>query len=110
VVLKIKDGPTLYHSGDTPVYFSDLELIGKRHKPDLALINIGGHFGMEPDMAAEAAEKIGAKVTVPHHYKFFPVLAQNPDAFVKVAKDEGVKTLVMNPGDVIEFEGKDLKR
>ena len=50
-VLIIKNGPTLYHSGDT-AYFKDMETIGEQYQIDLALLNIGGHFGMEPRMAA----------------------------------------------------------
>jgi len=41
-VIKIKNGPTIYHSGDT-AYFNDMALIGEQ-KIDVALINIGGHF------------------------------------------------------------------
>jgi L-ascorbate metabolism protein UlaG (beta-lactamase superfamily) len=49
-VIEIKNGPTLYDTGDT-AYFEDMKLISE-FKPDLAIINIGGHFGMEPDQAA----------------------------------------------------------
>ena len=51
----IKDGPTIYDSGDT-AYFKDMETIGEEYPIDLALLNIGGHFGMEPRMAAKAAK------------------------------------------------------
>jgi len=40
-VLKIKDGPTIYHTGDT-AYFKDMEVVGEVYAPDVALINIGG--------------------------------------------------------------------
>ncbi len=60
-VLTIKDGPTIYDSGDT-AYFKDMETIGEQYSIDLALLNIGGHFGMEPRMAAKAAQSVGAKL------------------------------------------------
>lgn len=69
-VIVIQGGPTIYHSGDT-AYFKDMETIGETYHPDLALLNIGGHFGMEPPMAAKAASAVKAKVVVPMHYKTF---------------------------------------
>ncbi|MEP6705430.1 MAG: metal-dependent hydrolase, partial [Acidobacteriota bacterium] len=58
-VLVIKDGPTIYHSGDT-AYFKDMETVGEQYAIDVALLNIGGHFGMEPRMAARAAKSVRA--------------------------------------------------
>lgn len=107
VILKIKDGPTIYHTGDT-AYFKDMELIGEL-APDLALINIGGHFGMEPDMAVRAAATVKAKLVVPHHYASFPVLTQNADGFVAALKKKGIPSKVMEPGSSIVFEGKNPK-
>jgi len=40
-VIMIKDGPTIYHSGDT-AYFKDMETIGESYAIDVALLNIGG--------------------------------------------------------------------
>ena len=57
-VIIIKNGPTIYDSGDT-AYFKDMETIGETYSIDAALLNIGGHFGMEPKMAAKAGP-IGA--------------------------------------------------
>ena len=42
-VLIIKNGPTIYHSGDT-AYFKDMETIVEHYKIDVALLNIVGHF------------------------------------------------------------------
>jgi len=107
-VLKIKDGPTIYHTGDT-AFFKDMELIGKFHQPDVALINIGGHFGMEPPMAAMAAIAIRAKFVVPHHYGTFPILTPNADEFSKRVKKKRIRSIVMEPGSSITFDGKKLK-
>src|SRR5918997_2261986 len=79
-VLIIKGGPTIYHSGDT-AYFRDMETVGEQYQVDLALLNIGGHFGMEPRMAARAAQSVRAKLAVPQHFATFPGIAENPNLF-----------------------------
>src|SRR5918911_287577 len=84
-VLIIKDGPTVYHSGDT-AYFKDMETIGEEYQIDVALLNIGGHFGMEPRMAARAAKSVRARLAIPQHYATFPGIAQNSDDFAAELK------------------------
>jgi L-ascorbate metabolism protein UlaG (beta-lactamase superfamily) len=73
-VIAIKNGPTFYHSGDT-AYFKDLETIGENYSIDIALLNIGGHFGMEPRMAAKAAQSVRARIAIPQHFGTFDVVA-----------------------------------
>jgi L-ascorbate metabolism protein UlaG (beta-lactamase superfamily) len=107
-VLQIKNGPTIYHTGDT-AYFKDMELIGEQYQPDIALVNIGGHFGMEPAMAARAAATVRAKFAVPHHYRTFPVLTQDPKFFSEELLKRGVGYVYMEPGSSIRFDGKTLK-
>ena len=104
-VLIIKDGPTIYDTGDT-AYFSDMKLIREQFHPDVGLINIGGHFGMEPDMAALAAKTVGVKLAIPHHYATFPILTPNPDAWVKAVEKAHIDALVMKPGSSFEFKGR----
>ncbi|MDH4229932.1 MAG: metal-dependent hydrolase [Nitrospirota bacterium] len=101
-VLHIKDGPTIYDTGDT-AYFDDMKLIGECGCIDLALVNIGGHFGMEADMAARAVKAVGAKFAVAHHYGTFPVLTPNADGFKKAV---GSRYLDMAPGQTIAFQGR----
>jgi L-ascorbate metabolism protein UlaG (beta-lactamase superfamily) len=108
-VLYILDGPTIYDTGDT-AYFSDMKLIGAHAAPDLALINIGGHFGMEPDMAVEAAAAVKPRWVVPMHYKTFPVLTQSAEPFAAALRKRNIEPLVLQPGDSVTFEGKELKR
>ena len=45
----------VYHLGDTCL-FSDLQLVGKRHPIDIALMCIGGHYTMDRHDAVDAAE------------------------------------------------------
>lgn len=108
-ILKIKDGPTIYHTGDT-AYFKDMEVIGKHTRPDIALINIGGHFGMEPDMAAEAAAAVRARLVVPHHYGTFPVLTPDAKIFSAALKKKRIPIRVLEPGASISFDGNKPSR
>lgn len=105
-VLKIKNGPTIYHSGDT-AYFSDMRLIGE-YAPDVALLNIGGHFGMEPAAAVNAAKAVHARLVIPHHYGTFPVLTQDPKPFAADLTKKGIPVRVMQPGTSLAFKGKKL--
>jgi L-ascorbate metabolism protein UlaG (beta-lactamase superfamily) len=106
-VLIIKNGPTIYHSGDT-AYFKDMETIGEEYQVDLALLNIGGHFGMEPRMAAKAAKSVRAKLAVPQHFATFPGITQNSDAFAAELKKLRIPFYEMKPGETISFRGKQL--
>ncbi|HYA29504.1 MAG TPA: metal-dependent hydrolase [Acidobacteriota bacterium] len=105
-VIRIKNGPTIYDTGDT-AYFTDMKLIGE-YAPDVALVNIGGHFGMEPPMAARAAQAVRAKLAIPMHYATFPVLTQNADGFVKLLNQMHIRSKVMQPGESLTFTGKKM--
>ncbi|WP_270179572.1 metal-dependent hydrolase [Alkalihalobacillus sp. CinArs1] len=98
-ILFTAEGKTVYHAGDTALY-SDMKLLSDV-KIDLAFIPIGDNFTMGPDDAAIATEWINADLTVPVHYNTFPVIEQNPEAFVDKLK--GNKGKVMKPGDTIKL-------
>lgn len=109
IVLRIKNGPTIYHSGDT-AFFKDMSLIGEQYQPDVALINIGGHFGMEPAMAARAAKTVQAKVAIPHHYGTFPVLVPDARGFAEEAEKKGVGYRILEPGASVTFKGAKMMK
>src|ERR671938_677854 len=104
-VLTIKDGPTIYHSRET-AYFKDMETIGEEYQVDLALLNIGGHFGVEPRMAARAAKSVRARLAVPQHFATFPGIAENADAFAAELKKLKIPFYEMKPGETITFRGR----
>jgi L-ascorbate metabolism protein UlaG (beta-lactamase superfamily) len=80
-VVQIKDGPTLYHTGDTDV-FGDMSAVGRFHKIDYMLVCIGDHFTMGPDGAAEAVRLVGPGKAVPMHYgTFLPMMTGTPEQF-----------------------------
>src|SRR5262249_14799416 len=63
-VIMIKNGPTIYHTGDT-AYFKDMEVIGETYAIDVALINISQ---MGAKMSARAAQSVRTKLAVPMHF------------------------------------------
>lgn len=89
------DGKTIYHAGDTAL-FSDMQLIKKLYKPDVAMLPIGGFFTMGPREATIAAKYIGAKIIFPMHYNTFPPIAQDARKFAKMVK--GSKVIILEPG------------
>ncbi len=85
-VLHLKDGRTIYYSGDTAV-FSDMQLIEKLYRPDLAFIPIGDFYTMGPREAALACRLLQAKKVIPMHFGTFPALTGTPDAVAALLKD-----------------------
>lgn len=91
-------GLTIYDAGDTCL-FGDMELIGRRHKPDVALLPIGGHYTMDRHDAAYAAELIGAKRVIPIHYNTFPPIETDAAAFRDELAAKSIEVLVLDPGE-----------
>jgi L-ascorbate metabolism protein UlaG (beta-lactamase superfamily) len=89
-------GKTVYHLGDTAL-FSDLELVGKRDKIDVALVCIGGYYTMDRHDAAIACGLIGAKTVIPCHYDTFPPIQTDAEAFKKDVK--GSEVVILQPGE-----------
>jgi L-ascorbate metabolism protein UlaG (beta-lactamase superfamily) len=92
-------GSTIYHLGDTAL-FGDLELIGRRHAIDVALIPIGGHYTMDRHDAVEAARMIGARQVIPCHYDTFPVIVTDAGAFrADLENSTASEVIVLAPGE-----------
>ena len=94
------DDKTLYHSGDTGLFY-DMKLIGEMHKIDLAFLPIGDNFTMGIDDAVKAVEFIKPKKVVPIHYDTFPIIEKKPEEFA--AKVSGAKVVILKPGESIEY-------
>lgn len=103
-VIEIKDGPTLYHAGDTDVT-GDMGLVGQRFAIDVMLAPIGGHFTMGPRGAALAASLVKPRQIVPMHFGTYPVLTGTPAQLRSelVAKSVEVTLLEMKPGETRTF-------
>jgi L-ascorbate metabolism protein UlaG (beta-lactamase superfamily) len=100
VVVTLENGKKAYFAGDTCV-FGDMQLIGRLHSPDVAVLPIGGHYTMDPKEAAVALELLGTKRCVPCHFGTFPVLTGTPDELAQLAPD--VDVVQMQPGDSIDL-------
>jgi L-ascorbate metabolism protein UlaG (beta-lactamase superfamily) len=100
-VIQLENGLRIYHAGDTALY-GDMELFGRRYKPDVAMLPIGDRFTMGPEDAAEAARMWGVKTAIPIHYATFPLLTGTAEAF-KQALGPQISLKVPAPGDTVEF-------
>jgi len=102
-VIGLEDGRKVYYTGDTDL-FGDLDLVRMMHKPDVAIMPIGGHYTMGPAGAARAAKMLDVRAVIPVHYGTFPILAGTPDELrtelgkigagriAVIAPDRGVET------------------
>ncbi|TEU02595.1 MAG: metal-dependent hydrolase [Dehalococcoidia bacterium] len=101
-IIKLEDGFTIYHAGDTGI-FATMKVLGELYPIDLALLPIGSVWTMDPVQAAKALTLLNPKKAIPMHYKTFPVLEQSADRFVELAKKEApaVEIVVLEPGQQI---------
>ncbi len=99
-IIKLEDGTTLYHAGDTGI-FDSMKILGDLYKIDVAMLPIGSVFTMDPFQAAMAAKIISPRKVIPMHYKTFPILVQEPGEFVSLTKQEapGVEVVALSPGE-----------
>ena len=104
-VIMIKNGPTIYHSGDT-AYFKDMEVIGETYSVDLALLNISQ---MGTKLSARAAQSLRAKTVIPMHFATFEGLLPNADGFAAEVKKLKIGFYEMKPGETISFRGKQMQ-
>ncbi|MGH2992262.1 MAG: metal-dependent hydrolase, partial [Solirubrobacterales bacterium] len=92
---------TIYHLGDTAL-FSDLKLIAERTPINVALIPIGGHYTMDQEDAATAAELIDADTVIPMHYDTFPPVEADPERFkrdVEASPRTSSEVVILEPGE-----------
>lgn len=101
VVLSI-DGKSLYHTGDTGLFY-DMKLIGEMTPLDYMLLPIGDNFTMGITDAVKAVELANPKTAIPMHYNTFPVIAADPKEFKKKIEQAGKKCIVMEFGQEIEI-------
>ncbi|MBI2395866.1 MAG: metal-dependent hydrolase [Deltaproteobacteria bacterium] len=103
-VIAVKDGPVVYHTGDTDL-FSDMALVPTKRPITVMLACIGDHFVMGPDRAAEAVKLVRPGMVVPMHFGTFPVLRGTPEAFEGELKKRGLATKlqVMQPGATLDL-------
>jgi L-ascorbate metabolism protein UlaG (beta-lactamase superfamily) len=102
LVVTPREGPTLYHMGDTEI-FSDMALINDLHHPKIGLVPVGDRFTMGGKTAAEAVHRYFAfDAVIPCHYGTFDLLAQDPSEFV-AAPGGTPRALVPQIGESLAF-------
>ena len=98
LLINFKD-TIVYHLGDTCL-FSDLQLVGKRHAIDVALMCIGGHYTMDRFDAVDAAQLVGARTVIPCHYNTFPAIETDDQAFKgDVEVSTASEVVILAPGE-----------
>jgi len=101
-VLLYLDGITIYHAGDTALFY-DMKLIGETNNIDYAFLPIGDNFTMGIDDAVKAAEFVNTKNVIPVHFNTFDVIKADANEFKKKLESIGRKCLIMNPGDELKI-------
>lgn len=98
-IIKLEDGTTIYHAGDTGI-FSSMQLLGELYPIDVALLPIGGCFTMDPLQASRAVQMLKPGKVAPMHYRTFPILEQDASRFVSLVKEKTpeVEVIVLEPG------------
>ena len=105
-VILIKNGPTIYHTGDT-AYFKDMEVIGETYAVDVALINISQ---MGARMSARAAQSVRTKLAVPMHFGVAGDALLSADGFAAELKQMKINFYEMKPGETLSFRGRQMMR
>ena len=85
-ILTLPDNRVIYFSGDTNV-FSDMQLIEKLYRPDLAFLPIGDFYTMGPREAALACRMLNARKVIPMHFGTFPQLTGQPALLAELLRD-----------------------
>lgn len=97
-VIELGNGYRIYYAGDTTV-FGDMALIGELHAPHLAILPIGGHYTMDPRLAAKAVELVGVREVIGMHWGTFPPLTGTPQQLRELVASRSVTVHQLQPGD-----------
>jgi L-ascorbate metabolism protein UlaG (beta-lactamase superfamily) len=101
-VLRMENGFTIYHTGDTAVTY-DMLIVGDLYQPDLTILPIGDWFTMDPRQAAYALKLIRSKQAIPGHYGTFPILSGTPEKLREHLEEFNVQCEVIDlkPGQSV---------
>lgn len=104
-------GPSVYFCGDSG-YFSGFAEVGERHRPDIALLPIGGYAPrsfrarhMSPADAIYAFEDLGARVMIPIHHSAFALSYESLEdplrwlEHIVAERDLGRNVIALAPGE-----------
>lgn len=97
-MLEFPDGLVVYQAGDTDV-FGDMALLAEIHRPDVAVLPVGGHFTMGPSRAAHAVRLLGVSKVLCGHFGTFPPLVGRPAELQELVGPD-VEVPNLEPGSV----------
>ena len=107
-------GQAVYHSGDT-AYFDGFREIGRRLRPQIALLPIGAYFPdsyravhTSPEEAVRGFVEVGAERMVPMHYGTFRLGREPMDEPVKRLVAEAKRLGIKGRINVLE-EGETMR-
>ena len=89
----------VYHAGDTALT-TEMKTIKELYRPNIALLPIGGHYTMDAEHAAVAADWIGAQTVIPMHYNTFPEIQADLEKFMKLIQINNSNCVILNPEKV----------
>ena len=109
-VLAFANGITVYDSSDTCL-FSDMQLIGQMHGPQIAILPVGGQYTMDVRSAARAASFIRPDIVIPCHYG--PIMSQPAD-IDQLSREvrflsPNTKVVEMKPGQSLTYTASTFK-
>ncbi len=95
---------TIYHAGDTGL-FSEMDLLGRLFRIDVAMLPIGSLFTMDPRQAAYALTLLRPRAAIPMHYNTFPDIKQDPQQFKELAEAmlPDIKVFILKPGEILQL-------
>ncbi len=103
VGIVVADEKTVYHSGDTALFY-DMNLIRELFSPDVALLPIGGRFTMDIKAAVQAVKMIRPKLAIPMHYNTWGAIKTDEKEFKRLVEAEtDTKVVLMKPGETIDI-------
>jgi len=85
------DNVRIYHAGDTDM----IPEMSPLREIDIALLPIDGKFAMSAEDAANAANIIKPKLSIPMHYGSIVGTRQDAELFVKFCMQKGIKAEIM---------------
>ena len=88
----------LNYAGDTDL-FSDMQLIAKRHQPEVAFLPLGDTFTMDVISACEAAIFLNVKRVIGMHYDTFASIKIDHQAAITHFANNGIELLLMDIGE-----------
>lgn len=95
------EGKRIYYAGDTALH-SDMELIGKYWRPDVAILPIGDNFTMGIEDAVHCADMIQCDKIIGMHYDTFPFIKIDTQVAREAFKSAGKQLLLPGIGEEIE--------